>query len=107
MFSQKQMEKAMKRMGIKSEEIEAEEVIIRCRDRDVVVKEPAVSRINMAGHETFQISGSVSEVLREKFSPEDVKLVAEQTGCSEEDALKALDETGDMAQAIIRLKGNA
>ncbi len=107
MFSQKQVEKAMKRMGIKSEEIDAEEVIIRCGDRDIVVKEPVVSKINMAGQETFQVMGKVSELPREKFSTEDVKLVAEQAGCSDEDARSALEETGDIAQAIILLKGNA
>lgn len=107
MFSQKQMEKAMKRMGIKSEEIDATEVIIRCRDKDIVVREPAVSKINMAGQETFQVMGKISEVFREKFSAEDVKLVTSQTGCSEDDARKVLDETGDIAEAIIRLKNNA
>lgn len=104
MFSQKQMEKAMKRMGIKSEGIDATEVVIRCSDRDIVVKEPSVSRINMGGQETFQVMGSVSEVLKEKFSVDDVKLVMGQTGCSEEDAIKALDDAGDIAQAIMKLK---
>ena len=104
MFSQKQLEKAMKRMGIKSEGIDAEEVVIRCSDKDIVVKEPVVSKVNMGGHETFQVMGNVSEVPKERFSNEDVKMVTEQTGCSEEDARKALDETGDIAQAIMKLK---
>lgn len=107
MFNQKQMEKAMKRMGIHTEEIDATEVVIRCGDRDIVVNEPAVSKINMGGHETFQVMGKVSEVPKEKFSTEDVKLVAEQAGCSEEDAIRALDETGGIAEAIMKLKGNA
>lgn len=104
MFNQKQMQKAMKRMGILSEEIDAEEVIIRCRDKDIVVTEPAVSKIKMGNQETFQVIGIVSERLREKFSEDDVKLVTEQTGCSEEDAIKALDETRDMAEAIMKLQ---
>ena len=104
MFNQKQMQKAMKRMGIRSEEIDAEEVIIRCRDRDIVVTEPAVSKIKMGNQETFQVMGVVTERLREKFSEDDVKLVTEQADCSEEDAIKALDETGDIAEAIIKLK---
>ena len=31
-------------------------------------------------------------------------MVAEQTGVSEEEARKALEETGDLAEAIMRLK---
>ena len=104
MFNQKQIQQAMKRMGIKSEEIDAEEVIIRCNDRDIVITEPAVSKIKMGGQETFQVIGKASEVLKEKFSKDDIKLVMEQTDCTEEDAMKALDETGDIAEAIMLLK---
>jgi len=104
MFNPKQIQKAMKRMGIQSEEVDAEEVLIRCRDKNIVIREPNVSKIKMGENETFQIMGEVSEVPKEKFSKDDVKLVMEQTGCSEEDALKVLDETKDMAEAILKLK---
>ena len=104
MFNQKQMQHAMKRMGIKSEEINAEEVIIHCKDKDIIITEPAVSKIKIGGQETFQVIGNVSEVLKEKFSEDDTKLVMEQTGCTEEEAMKALDDTGDMAEAIMLLK---
>jgi len=93
----------MKRMGIQSEEIDAEEVIIRCKDKDIVIEEPVVSKIKMSGQETFQVMGKVSE--RPKgFSSEDVELVMEQTDCSEDEAIKALEETGDIAEAIMKLK---
>ncbi len=107
MFNQKQMEKAMKRMGIRSEEIDAEEVLIKCRDRELVIREPVVSKIKMGGQETFQVMGKVSEKLAEKFTQEDINLVMEQTGCSDEEAVRALDETGNMAEAIMKLKGKA
>ncbi|UCG95770.1 MAG: nascent polypeptide-associated complex protein [archaeon] len=103
MFNPKQIQQAMKKMGIKSEEVDAEEVVIRCRGRNIVIKEPSVSKIKMGTQETFQVMGKVSEEPAEKFSQDDVKLVTEQTGCSEEEALKALEETGDMAEAIMKL----
>ncbi len=102
MLNPKQIEKAMKRMGIHTEEIDAEEVLIKCKDKDIVIKEPSVSKIKMGGNETFQIIGIVSE--RQKNSEEDIKLVIEQTGCTEEEAKKALEETGDLAEAIMKLK---
>ena len=102
MFNPKQIEKAMKRMGVQSEEIDAEEVVIYCRDKDIVIKEPTVSKIKMGGYETFQIMGVVSE--RQKISQEDIRLVVEQTGCTEEEARKILEQTGDLAEAIMKLK---
>ncbi len=104
MFNQRQMQKAMKRMGIKSEEIDAEKVLIECKDKKIVISSPSVSKIRMGGQETFQVVGEVSEELKENFSEEDVELIMNQTGCSDEEAIKALDETGDMAEAIMKLK---
>ena len=100
----KQIEKAMKKMGIQSQEIEAEEVVIKTVDKEIVISSPQVARVNMMGQDTFQVSGEVSERSLEKFSPEDVKMVVEQTGCTEEDARKTLEETGDIAEAILKLK---
>ena len=91
-------------MGIHSEEIDAKEVIIRCGDRDIVIKKPSVSKIKMGGQETFQVMGNPTEILKEKFSDEDVKLVMDQTNCSDEDVRKSLDETGDIAETIMKLK---
>ena len=45
----KQMEKAMKQLGMKQEAIEAEEVVIRCNDKEIVIRNPDVSKINMMG----------------------------------------------------------
>ena len=100
----KQIEKAMKRMGIQSQEIPAQEVIIKTSDREIVITNPHVSRVNMMGQDTFQIAGDVSERSAEKFSSEDVAMVAEQAGVSEDQARAALEETGDIAEAILKLK---
>lgn len=100
----KKMEKMAKRMGLKADSIEAEEVIIKTRDKDIVVSQPRVTKIDMMGQETFQVSGEIAEEEKEKFTEEDIKTVAEKSGASEEEAKKALEETEDMAQAIMKLK---
>tara|TARA_Y100000310_G_scaffold188268_1_gene188239 strand:- start:97 stop:420 length:324 start_codon:yes stop_codon:yes gene_type:complete len=97
------MQKVMKRMGVKQEEINASEVVIKCSDKELVISNPQVLKVNMMGQETFQISGEISE--RTSLNEEDIKTVMEQAGVSREEALKALEESGgDIAEAIISLK---
>ncbi len=100
----KQIEQAMKKMGIKQEEISADEVIIKTQDKEIVISNPQVMRVNMMGQESFQITGEVSERSAERFSREDIKLIMDQTGSTEEQAKTALEETGDIASAILKLK---
>jgi len=100
----KQMEKMMKQMGMQTQEIDAEEVVIKAKDRNIVISNPQVTRVKMMGQDTFQIAGQVSEQPLEKFSAEDVRMVMQQTGATETDAKAALEETGDLAEAIMRLK---
>ena len=57
----------------------------------------------MQGQESFQISGDVSEESGEKFSEDDVRVVMEKTNCSEIEARKTLEETGDLADEIMKL----
>jgi|SRR3989344_9092795 len=96
----KNMEKIMKQMGIKQEEIDADEVIIKNSSRNIIIKNPKVTKINMQGHETFQVTGDVQEEMNE----EDINTVMEQTGCSREEAEKALEKYEDLTEAIISLK---
>ncbi len=99
----KLMKQAMKRMGIKQEDIRASEVIIKTAEKDIVIRNPQVAKINMGGQESFQISGDITE--SSGISEEDVKTVAEQAGVSEEKAREALEEArGDLAEAILKLK---
>jgi len=53
----KQMKKMMKQMGIEMEEIDAEEVIIRTSDEELIFRNPTVSKISARGVETFQVIG--------------------------------------------------
>lgn len=99
------MKDAMKRMGIKQEEIEATEVIIKTPTKDLIIRNPQVAKINAMGQETLQISGNIEELESSPFSEEDIKTVAEQAKVSREKAREALEKTkGDLAQAIIDLQ---
>lgn len=102
----KQMRKMMKQMGINMEEIDAEEVIIRRHDEELIFKNPSISKIVAKGVETFQIMGSYEVIPRDvEVSEDDVKLIMEQAGVSEEDARKALKEAkGDLAEALLKLQ---
>jgi nascent polypeptide-associated complex subunit alpha len=98
----KQMNALMKKMGIKTEDIDAEEVVIKGK-KTIVIKEPHVTAIDMQGQKTFQITGRIEEA--EEKSSEDLELVMAQTGATKEEAEKALEESGgDIAEAILKLK---
>ena len=104
----REMQKAMKRLGIKQEEIDAELVIIKTADKDLVIKNPQVSRVNMMGQETIQVIGDITEVEKNEsieVSEDDIATVIEQTSCSKEDALEALKKSnGNLAEAILKLQ---
>ena len=105
----RKMQQAMKRMGIAQVEIDAEEVIIKCPDKEIIIKNPSVSKVNMMGQESFQITGNIEE--REldnspQISEEDIKTVMEQANVNEETAKAAIEKTkGDIAKAIIDISG--
>lgn len=96
----------MKQMGMQAEEIPAEEVVIKVHDKTIVIANPQVTKVNVMGQDTFQITGEIREEAGEKFTPEDLKMVMDQTGATEQQARAALEETGDLAGAIMKLKGN-
>lgn len=102
-MKQSDLKKAMKRMGMKQEEIDAHEVVIKTKDKNLVISNPSVVKINVMGQDSFQISGDISE--ESSISQEDVKTVMEKAGVSEEEAKNALEKSnGDLAQAILSLK---
>ena len=100
----KQMQKLMKQMGIKSDDIAATKVIIELKEGGrLVLFEPSVVQIDMNGEKTFQIGGKLHE--EKDAGEDDIKMVMESAGCSREEAQAALRETGgDIAEAIIKLK---
>ncbi len=114
--NQRQMQQAMKRMGIKQEEWDdVDEVIISRAGKSYVFKKPAVTAVTMQGQNTFQIVGDY-KVIEGKVAPaaagpkkpeipeEDVELVASQAKVSMDEARAALEEcNGEPAEAIIKL----
>ena len=106
--SPREMQKAMKKLGIRQEEIDAELVIIKTSGNDLVIKNPQVSRINMMGQETIQVLGDIIEIDRSsnaELSEDDISTVIEQTSCTKDEALQALEETGgNLAEAILKLQ---
>lgn len=101
----KKMQAMMKQMGISQSEIEATKVEIHKSDGNKLVIEPAgVTKVMMQGQETYQVVGETREESAEPtISEEDIKTVAEKTNKSEAEAKAALEETGDLAEAILKL----
>lgn len=101
------MAKAMKRMGIQQQEIEAQQVIIRLKNKDLIFDDPQVSKVNMMGQQTWQVVGDHHEQERSTeadIKDEDIQTVMEQTGKTRDEAIQAIkNASGDLAQAILNL----
>lgn len=98
----KKMQAMMKQMGIKSEDIASSKVTIETDSGAIIIEEPQVVQVTMQGQVSFQISGKVRKEIRS--TADDVKMVMEQAGCSEDDAKNALEKSnGDIAEAILSL----
>jgi nascent polypeptide-associated complex subunit alpha len=98
-------------MGMNMNQIEdVEEVIIRTSSKEITIKEPEVSILEVQGQKIFQVAGGQTTEKTAERKPltigeEDVRLVADQTGKSLEEARKALEEAeGDLAKAILLLQ---
>ncbi len=99
----RQLEQAMKKMGIKQEEIEASEVIIKGKEKQYIIRNPQIIKMNMMGQESLQVTGTLEEV--SSITEEDIKTVASQANVSEAEAKQALEESnGDLAEAILHVK---
>ena len=102
----RQMSRMMKQLGIKTEDIDASEVIIKKKDgKELVIAAPQVSAIEMQGQKMLQISGDMVE--RESMPPEeDIALVMKESNCTRDQAIAALKKhNGDMAETILELTG--
>ncbi len=104
-LNMKDMMKAMQRLGIKQEKVDAEEVVISCKEKDIVIRNPDVVIVDFQGQKMFQISGAVEEKPKIQIKDEDVKLVTEKANVSEEKAKEILEKTsGDIAKALLELE---
>lgn len=111
--SPRQAKRMMQRMGLSMNPMpDVQEVILRTSRKEITVENPEVAVLDMHGQKIFQVTGErITEKELEKpeekvtIPEEDVRLVADQTGKSVEEAQRALEETeGDLAKAILLLQ---
>ncbi len=122
----RKMEQMMKQMGIDVTELDAEEVIIRTADEELVFGDAQVTRMDAQGQQTYQVvgspesravgkggdggdaaieSGDDSGGEADEIPADDVEIVAQRAGVSTDAAREALEaEDGDLAAAISRLE---
>ena len=127
MISPKDFKKLLKRLGIpdlKLEEIPNIDKVVLYRNdgSSIEINSPIVAKVKIGNVVILQIQTDevkmkevkpVKEEKREElliikeekkplYTDEDISIVMEQTGCSREEAIKALEEAkGDLAKAII------
>lgn len=104
----KKLKQMMKQMGIDVEVInDVKEVKIVTKDKELIFKDAEVTIMDVKGSKTYQITGIPEEKEISSIKREDIDLVMEKSGVTEEDAKKALEETdGDIAAAIMKLMDN-
>ncbi|WP_137283450.1 nascent polypeptide-associated complex protein [Halorussus salinisoli] len=124
----RKMKQMMKQMGIDVDELDAEEVVITKSDGEqLVFDDPDITVMDARGQETYQVVGepetrdadaggvtavesgeagtSGDESSGAAIPDEDVEIVAQRTGVTEDDAREALEATdGDLAAAVERLE---
>jgi nascent polypeptide-associated complex subunit alpha len=124
----RKMKQMMKQMGIDVTELDAEEVVIRTEDEELVFSDAQVTRMDAQGQMTYQVvgepetrergagegdaddaagaAGPMGEAEEEAGIPEsDVEIVAQRASVGKDEAREALEaENGDLAAAISRLE---
>ena len=101
------MQGMMKKMGIAQSELPVKRVVFEMDDGNLVIEDPSVVKISMQGQVSYQVTGEAVEESAESFSAEDVEMVVEKSGKSEDEVKAALAESdGDIAEAIMSLKAS-
>lgn len=122
----RKMKQMMEQMGIDFDELDAQEVIIRTSDEDLVFTDADVTRMDAQGQQTYQVvgepesreagaAGGAADAADADTDDEDaggagipdddVELVAMRADVPEDDAREALEETdGDLAAAVDSLE---
>ena len=120
----RKMKKMMEQMGIDMEDIDAEEVIIRTPDEELVFTDAEVQLMAAQGQKTYQVVGDPESRERGEggasaiesgdddsgasdsaVDEDDVELVAMRAGVDEDTAREALEANdGDLADAVDQLE---
>jgi nascent polypeptide-associated complex subunit alpha len=106
----KKMQAMMKQLGIKQEDLDAKRVIIEKEDGKIIIDNPSVTKVNMQGRATFQISGDIREEAGENEEEEkekvskDIETIMEKTNKDKEEVALTLEKNnGDIAATILEL----
>ena len=115
----RKMKQMMEQMGIDMADIDAEEVIIRTPDEELVFTDADVQLMEAQGQKTYQVVGDPESRDRSDGEAEaseesgddsavdedDVEIVAMRTGVDEDTAREALEvNDGDLADAVDELE---
>jgi len=109
-ISPREARRMMQRMGMRMDVVpDVEQVVIKTNGKEITIEEPEVAVLEVQGQKIYQVTGGkiTEKALKRKLAipEEDVRLVADQTGKSLEEARKALEECeGDLAKAILFLQ---
>lgn len=109
-ISPRELKRQARRMGLSMGQMpDVLEVIFRTGTKEIIIENPEVAVLDLRGQKIFQVTGErIREQTVEKriaIPEEDIRLVADQTGKSMEEAKRALEETeGDLAKAILLLQ---
>ena len=112
-ISPREAKRMMQRMGLSMGQMpDVQQVIFRTNTKEIVIENPEVAVLDLHGQKIFQVTGEkiVEKTIEKKVTipEEDVRLVADQTGKSMEEAKRALEESeGDLAKAILLLQTTA
>lgn len=108
--ARRMQQRMMKDMGVNLQEMEeVESVVFQTSTKDIIIEDAKVTAVQIQGQKVYQVVGEkIREVERERkveIPPEDVRLVANQTGRGLAEVEEALKETdGDLARAILILQ---
>jgi len=117
----RKMQQMMEQMGIDMEDIDAEEVIIRTGEEELVFTDAEVQLMEAQGQKTYQVvgepesqpldggdsagDGNADDATGGAFDAQDVEIVAQRGGVSEDEAREALEANdGDLAAAVADLE---
>jgi nascent polypeptide-associated complex subunit alpha len=99
------MQQMMKQMGADVDEIDADKVEVHVGDKKMVFEGPDLIKMNIQNREVFNLQGNYTEEkIDQGPDQEDIELVKEKTGCSDEEAREALEEADDVAGAVMQLQ---
>ncbi len=116
-MNSREVKRMMQQMGIKQVEYpDVKRVVMEAGEKNYIIENPQVVAIEAQGQKSFQITGTLKEVIGKKkevakegteFPEDDIKLVMEQAAVSREKAIEALKNAeGQPADAIMNLMSN-